>query len=66
MLTIIREGKKVFASATGPSKIEAFAETASKFVFKDIQATMEFIKDKAGEVREMIFIQGDTVHAKKL
>jgi len=66
VLTIIREGKKVFASATGPSKIEAFAETASKFVFKDIQATMEFIKDKAGEVREMIFIQGDTLHAKKL
>jgi len=66
VLTISREGKKVFAKATGQSKIEAFAETTSKFVFKDIQATMEFIKDKAGEVKEMIFIQGDTLHAKKL
>lgn len=66
VLTISREGKKLYSQATGQSRIEAFAETSSKFVFKDIQATMEFVKDEDGVVKELIFIQGDTIHAKKL
>jgi CubicO group peptidase (beta-lactamase class C family) len=66
ILTITREGKKVFAQATGQSRIEAFAETNSKFFFTVIQANMEFIKDSTGAVKELIFTQGPTLHAKKL
>jgi hypothetical protein len=66
VLTVTREGKKVYAQATGQSRIEAFAQTSTKFFFKVIQATMEFVKDENGAVKEMIFIQGPAIHAKKL
>jgi len=66
VLTVSREGKKIFVQATGQPKIEAFAESSNKFFFKTIQASMEFVKDQNGLVKEMIFIQGQTIHAKKL
>lgn len=66
VLTVSREGKKVFVQATGQPKIEAFAESGNKFFFKTIQASMEFVKDQNGLIKEMIFIQGRTIHAKKL
>jgi CubicO group peptidase (beta-lactamase class C family) len=66
ILTITREGKKVYAQATGQSRIEAFPQTTTKFFFTVIQASMEFVKDKEGAVKEMIFTQGPTIHAKKL
>lgn len=66
VLTVSREGKKVFVQATGQPKIEAFAESANKFFFKTIQASMEFVKDEHGLIKEMIFIQGRTIHAKRL
>ncbi|MDQ0968958.1 CubicO group peptidase (beta-lactamase class C family) [Flavobacterium sp. W4I14] len=66
VLTVSREGKKVFVQATGQPKIEAFAESSNKFFFKTIQASMEFVKDQNGLIKEMIFIQGRTIHAKKL
>lgn len=66
ILTVSREGKKVFVQATGQSRIEAFAESSSKFFFKTIQASMEFVKDQNGLIKEMIFIQGRIIHAKKL
>lgn len=66
VLTVSREGKKVFVQATGQPRIEAFAESSNKFFFKTIQASMEFVKDQNGLIKEMIFIQGRTIHAKKL
>ncbi|WP_316802498.1 serine hydrolase [Pedobacter nototheniae] len=66
VLTISREGKKLYVQATGQSRIEAFAETNNKFFFKVIQARMEFVKDEHGLIKEMIFTQGPTIHAKKL
>jgi CubicO group peptidase (beta-lactamase class C family) len=66
VLTVSREGKKVFVQATGQSRIEAFAESNNKFFFKTIQASMEFVTDGNGLIKEMIFIQGRTIHAKKL
>ncbi|WP_285059719.1 serine hydrolase [Pedobacter ginsengisoli] len=66
VLTITREGKKVYAQATGQSRIEAFAETSSKFFFKVIHANMEFVKDDRGKVTKMIFNQGGRIEAKRL
>lgn len=66
VLTISREGKQVYAQATGQSRIEAFAETSSKFFFKVIHANMEFVKDEQGKVTKMIFNQGGRIEAKKL
>jgi CubicO group peptidase (beta-lactamase class C family) len=66
VLTVTREGKRVFIQATGQDKIEAYAESNNKFFFKTIQATMEFVRDEQGAVSEMIFIQGQTIRAKRL
>lgn len=66
VLTISREGKRVYAQATGQSRIEAFPETSSKFFFKVIHANMEFVKDEQGRVTKMIFNQGGRIEAKKL
>jgi CubicO group peptidase (beta-lactamase class C family) len=66
VLTITREGKRVYAQATGQSRLEAFPESNSKFFFKVIHATMEFVKDDQGKVTKMIFIQGGRIEAKKL
>lgn len=61
-----RENKQIFVQATGQARLDAFPETTSKFFFKVIQATMEFIKDNQGKVTKMIFTQGPTLEAKKL
>ena len=66
VLTVSREGKKVFVQATGQPRIEAFAESSNKFFFKTTKASMEFVKDQHGLIKELIFIQGRTIHAKKL
>jgi CubicO group peptidase (beta-lactamase class C family) len=66
ILTITRENKQVYAQATGQPRFEVFAETSTRFRFKDLPASMEFIKDEQGKVSKMIFIQGVTIDAKKL
>lgn len=65
-LTITRKGKQLYAQATGQARLEAFAETNSKFFFKVIHATMEFVKDDQGKVSKMIYTQGIPIEAKKL
>ncbi|MEJ7559033.1 MAG: serine hydrolase [Pedobacter sp.] len=66
VLTITREGKQLYAQATGQTKLEAYPETSTKFLFKVIHATMEFIKDDKGKVTKMMFTQGSTIEAKRL
>ena len=66
VVTISREGKQLYAQATGQSKLPAYAETNSKFFFKVINARMEFVKDEKGKVTKMIFNQGETIEAPKL
>ena len=66
VLTVSREGKRIYAQATGESRLEVFPESNTKFFYKVIEATMEFVKDEQGAVKEMIFTQGQTIHAKKL
>lgn len=66
VLTVTREGKQIYAQATGQPKLEAFPETKSKFFFKVIRAKMEFLKDDQGRITKMRFTQGPTIEAKKL
>ena len=66
VVTITREGKQIYAQATGQSRLEAYAETNSKFFFKVIHASMEFVKNDEGKVTKMIFIQGERIEAKRL
>ncbi len=66
LLSITRQGKHIYAQATGQARLEAFPETKFKFFFKVIHATMEFVKDDQGKVTKMLFTQGPTIEAKKL
>ncbi|EDM34713.1 putative beta-lactamase [Pedobacter sp. BAL39] len=66
VLSITNEGNRLFAQATGQTKLEVYPETSSKFFYKVINANMEFVKDASGNVNKMIFTQGKTIEAKKL
>ncbi|MCX3267405.1 hydrolase [Pedobacter agri] len=66
ILTITKQGKRLFAQATGQPKIEALPESQTKFFSKEINGTIEFVKDENGKIKELILIQGRTIHARKL
>ncbi|MDN3585975.1 serine hydrolase [Pedobacter aquatilis] len=66
ILTISRDGKSLFAEATGQPKIEVLAQSQTKFFSKEINGTIEFVAAEDGKITELILFQGRTVHAKKL
>ncbi|WP_316809329.1 serine hydrolase [Pedobacter agri] len=66
ILTITKQGKRLFAQATGQPKIEALPQSQTKFFSKEVNATIEFVKDENGKIKELILIQGQTIHARKL
>ncbi len=67
VFTISREGDKFMAQVTGQPKIELFAESETKFFFKVIEAGVEFVKDPASRVTQLVFRQsGIELEAKKI
>jgi len=58
ILTVTREGDRLFTQATGQSKVEIFAESETKFFLKVVDAQLEFIKDDSGKVIKVILYQG--------
>lgn len=66
ILSITKEGKQLFAQASGQRKSEIYATGQNMFFSKAANATIEFIKDEHGEIIELILKQGRTIHARKL
>ncbi|MET0569873.1 MAG: DUF3471 domain-containing protein, partial [Pedobacter agri] len=66
ILSITREGKQLYAQATGQQRIAVLAESQTKFFSKEINGTVEFVSDENGKIKELILVQGRTIHAKKL
>jgi hypothetical protein len=59
VMTVTREGERLFAQATGQQKIEIFPLSALKFFPKQIEATIEFELDAAtGKAGKLILNQG--------
>lgn len=58
IMTVTLEGDKMMVQATGQSAIQVFAETATKFFPKEIDAKIEFFKDAAGKVTHLVLYQG--------
>ncbi len=56
-ITITRKGTQLFGQATGQPSFELFAESASKFYLKEVDAKVEFITNGAGEVTELVLYQ---------
>ncbi len=58
VLAITIEGERIFSQATGQGKIEIFPETETKFFLKVVEATLDFLKDDAGNYSKVVLNQG--------
>jgi CubicO group peptidase (beta-lactamase class C family) len=66
ILTITKEGGKLFAQATGQGRLPIYASAEDKFFNKQVEVSMEFVKE-GDKVKEMVFKQGGAViHAPKI
>lgn len=58
VLTVTRDGGKLFTQATGQQQIEIFPESETKFFLKVVDAQLTFVKDADGKVNQVILHQG--------
>lgn len=66
VLTITKEGNRLFAQATGQPKNELFATSPFQFFLKVVDAQVEFIKDDTGKISKLILNQGRKMEAKRV
>ncbi|HPI96722.1 MAG TPA: serine hydrolase, partial [Gammaproteobacteria bacterium] len=66
ILTISKEDDKIFAQATGQSKIEIIPTEINKFSLVDVDAQLTFNSDENGEVVSLTLHQGGDHEAKKI
>lgn len=57
-ITITREGASLYAQATGQPRLQLFAESASAFFLKEVDAQITFDKDASGKVTRLVLHQG--------
>jgi len=58
ILTVTRDGTRVFAQLTGQSKLEIFPKTSSDYFWKVVDAQVSFLKDSSGKVTKAVHHQG--------
>ncbi|MFQ6041535.1 MAG: serine hydrolase [Candidatus Poribacteria bacterium] len=58
ILTVTREGDKLFAQMTGQPKIEIFPRSENEFFWKVVDAQITFVRNEEGEVVHAIHRQG--------
>lgn len=58
VVTIVKEGGRLTSLAPGQPKVELFAESATKFFLKDVDAEIEFVVDASGRVTGLVLRQG--------
>ena len=58
VISISKDGTRLFAQATGQAKNELFATTATQYFLKVVDAQIEFIKDGPGKVSKLVLNQG--------
>jgi CubicO group peptidase (beta-lactamase class C family) len=67
ILTVTREGTRLFAQMTGQPKFEIFASSPTDFFWKVVNARVTFVKDAAGRVTKAIHQQaGHTMEAPRI
>lgn len=66
VLTVTKDGSRLWGQATGQGKIEFFPSAENKFFTKDIAAHMEFIKE-GDRISKLVWYQGgQTIPAPKI
>jgi CubicO group peptidase (beta-lactamase class C family) len=67
VITVTREGNKLYAQATGQPQIELYAESETEFFITIVDAQITFVKDEKGQVTQLILHQnGQNVPARKI
>jgi CubicO group peptidase (beta-lactamase class C family) len=66
IITITKEEGKLMCQATGQPRAQLFAESATKFFFKVVDAQITFVRDAGGKVTHLVLHQGGEVEAKKI
>ena len=66
ILSISKDGNRLFAQATGQTKNELFASSPTLFFLKVVDAKVEFLKDETGKVSKLILNQGKKMEAKRV
>jgi CubicO group peptidase (beta-lactamase class C family) len=58
ILTVTREGDRLFAQLTGQPNFEIFAKSETEFFWQVVNAQVTFVKDKDGKVTKGVHRQG--------
>ena len=67
ILTVTREGDRLFVQATNQPRLEIFPESARDYFLKAVDAQITFVTDAQGRVSELVLHQGGRdQHAKRL
>jgi CubicO group peptidase (beta-lactamase class C family) len=67
ILTVSREGDRLFAQLTGQPKFEIFPKSPTEFFWKAVDAQIQFVKNDAGKITKAIHHQGGhTLEAPKI
>lgn len=66
LITVTTEGDRLFTQATGQGRVEAFAESETKFFLKIVDANFEFVKDDSGKYKFVLHQGGMTMEGKKV
>ncbi len=67
VLTVTREGDRLFTQATGQSKVEIFPESETRFFLKVVDAQLEFEVDGDGPAPSVTLFQGgQTIKGKRI
>lgn len=66
ILTITREGEKLWIQVSGQSKAQLFAESETRFFLKVVDAEITFVKDASGKVSHLILHQAGDHEAKRI
>jgi hypothetical protein len=66
ILTITRQGDRLFLQATGQPRFQIFPEGDRDFFLKAVDAQITFVTDSQGRATELILHQGGDNHAKRI
>ncbi len=58
VMTVTREGKRMFAQLTGQPRLEIYPKSETEFFWKVVPAQVTFVKDSQGKVTKAIHEQG--------
>jgi hypothetical protein len=66
ILTITRQGDRLFLQATGQPRFQIFPEGERDFFLKAVDAQITFVTDSQGRATKLILHQGGDKHAKRI